>query len=305
MTRVLHLLTGDDAPQSATLAALIADTTRHEPGEHHTLLLGGQALRDAALWADLQPFTLLPQPTALTRLMLPMNRGLMRLIREADRVDCWSPKAAEVARIAGAPARQSRFAAAALLELAQAQTDAVRLERCDRASARAGWGVADNNYVVALLDPALSRADASAVGMAMYMVQDVLDSQAAGPAPPPGEDGPGGTGEPPRRAYLLCHPGQRNRHDIEKTFALSGRRGLLIQSPALSAPWRVLPACDACISFRPGMSPTLLDHWASLAGLHRLADAQSPPRQIAHAVSDWIAHCPRPEADVGRKILSA
>jgi transposase len=305
MTRVLHLLTGDDEPQAAALAALIADATHRGPGHHHTVLLGGAALRDAARSAGLSPFTLLPRPEALSRLMLPMNRRLMRAIRDADRVDCWSAEAAEIARLAGAPARQPCFADAALLERAERCTDVARLQQCDRVSTRAGWGVADNNYIIALLDPLLHRADASAVGMAMYMVQDVLDSQAVGPAPPPGEEGPGGTGEPPRRAYLLCHPRQRNRHDIEKTFALSGRRGLLIQSPALSCPWRVLPACDACITLRPGGTPTLLDHWASLAGLPRLADAKRPTRQIAHAVSDWIAQHPGTGAGVDRKILSA
>ncbi|MEM9414428.1 MAG: hypothetical protein AAGA29_02980 [Planctomycetota bacterium] len=271
MTRVLHLLTDEPGTPSAALAALVADVIQQEPGEHHALLRGGEMLRDAAKAAGLKPFTLLPDRQTPWPGLLPCTLRQGRLITQCDRVDAWTPRAAKLARQAGAPAVQPRFHPANLARLAEQCTDTDRLETCDREAMRRRWGLADNDHAVAMIGRTLGDADTALAALAGVMVQGILDAR----------------GKEAGRLALICHPQHPRRREAQRMLDSADHASLLIQEPKLDQPWRTYPACDAALVTAPSARPTLHAYWATQAGLH-IHTTTGRPSDLAQAISEHL-----------------
>lgn len=267
MTRVLHLLTDEPGTPSAALAALIADTVRHEPGEHHTLLRGGEALRDAAVAAGLRPYTLLPDSARPWPGLLPCTLRQGRLLLQSDRVDAWTPRAAHLARQAGAPAVHPRFHPANLQRLADRYTDTTRCDACDRDAQRSRWGLGPQDHAVAMIGRTADDADTALAALACVMVQGILDKR----------------GPDAGRVVLICHPLHPLRREAQRMLASAGHADLLVQEPRLHTPWSIYPACDAALVTQPNPPWSLHAHWAAQAGLCVHA-ASNPPSVLAQAI---------------------
>lgn len=273
MTRVLHLLTASAARggYDAELPALVSDVIRHEPGEHHTLLLGGEPLRAAANDAELHPTTLLPDTLRSVPGMLLMPQRIGRLLKQCDRVDAWTPRAAQVARMAGAPAVQPRFRPGGLTRLARQVADPGRLDPDRRAALRHNWGLSEHDHAVALIGSGTARGDTCVAALAAVMVHGVLRQRDRGPG----------------RAVLLCHPEQWHRRQAQAMLDQADLTGLLIQEPRLTAPWAVFPGCDAAAT-TADETPTLFHHWAQQAGLALCTTPTGRARELAQAILEHI-----------------
>ncbi|XAM00491.1 hypothetical protein OT109_03685 [Phycisphaeraceae bacterium D3-23] len=272
MTRVLHLLTAEPGTPSAALAALVADTIEHEPGEHHVLLRGGESLRDAADAAGLGPYTLLADAAMPWPGLLPCTLRQGKLLAQCDRVDAWTPRAAQLARKAGAPAVQPRFHPTNLHRLAERYTDTGRLAMCGREAQRDTWGLAPHDHAIAMIGRTADDADTALAALAGVMVQGILDHR----------------GQDAGRVFLICHPLHPRRQVAQRMLDGADFPGMLIQQPLLETPWHTYPSCDAALVTDAYSTSTLHGYWAQQAKhpIHTTTSGQ--PSELAQAILEHI-----------------
>lgn len=298
--RVLHVLDQPgDTPESLALR-LSADDSRHNAAEDEThawLLLGGEAMRDAAHAAGIDDarLRLLPRPTRLQKVIPGAQRAILRLLEQAGRVECWTPGGATVATRLGCAHIVPRFGQATLCEYAKQVIDhacsnpsplrerpgeGVESDLTDaRALIRSRWGISDDTFIVALLADHPDQVDAREAWLAVAFVFETLAAAKA-------ERGD---------VRLLCHPMSFRRAQADDLSDLLDQPQLVMQDARVLTPWQVLSGCDIALAPSP-RAAGLSILWANAMGLPIIAPPEpmlpllSELRHVTPAKSDAAKH---------------
>ncbi len=288
--RVLHLFDAPHGVCPATLA-LLADGLDRTESQQRVLLLGGEALRRAAMGVGLE------QPRVLGVILgcAALSFHRLRAWRsEADLLHCWSPGALTAARLAlpqiprlltltASPGAATRRWLRVLtsgdptvilttsatirrdllgagvhegsVHVLRPAIDMARFEAAARPGLRRRWKAEDPRVrVIALLGDPPQRCDAWPAMMAMGLCAEALASR-EGSAPLP---------------RLLLHPSARHRRAVQDAMTHLGQGQRIIVDEAVERPWEVLPGCDAAVLLPPhGLSML----YAMAAGVPLLAEA--------------------------------
>ncbi len=286
--RVLNLIDQPGAVGETVVMRLSLGAADAGPqGEDHAwLLLGGEPMRDAAQSAGIDParVRLMPVPNGVRRTFPGANRRLTAILNQADRVDCWTQGAAELATRLGCSHAIPRFGQATLCRFAK---QLIIASPSDRAALRDRWHANDDTIIVALLADRPDRVDARGAFLATAFTFETLAAAGA-------ERGD---------IRLLCHPLTRRRVEGDTLGELLGQPQLVLQDPAALCPWRTLPACDLAIAPDPthaGLSIL----WADALGVPVVAPPEprldllgelehvhpassNAAKHLAHRMTEW------------------
>ena len=255
--RVLNLIDQPGAVGETVVMRLSLGAANAGPQDedHAWLLLGGEPMRDAAQSAGIDParVRLMPVPNGVRWVVPGANRRLMALLDQADRIDCWTQGAAELATRLGCSHAIPRFGQATLCRSAKQLIDEAShhsppsrevpeevaessiASPGDRAALRDRWHATDDTIIVALLADRPDRVDAREAFLATAFTFETLAAAKA-------EHG---------GIRLLCHPLTRRRVEGDTLGELLGQPQLVLQDPAVLCPWRTLPACDLALAPDP------------------------------------------------------
>lgn len=300
MTRTLHVIDQPTEVGEALILRLSVDSARDDArhnadAKHAWLLIGGEAIRDAAYAAGLDDsdFCLVPRPAGLHLLFPQANRQARERMGRARRVVCWTEGAAEIASLLGCAKVTRRCEQATLCSFAKRLIDAASdntatIASHQRAPLRERWAVNEDSLVVALLSDHFDSVDSSAALLAMVFTHEVLRA-----------------GQSERSdVRLLCHPHAKRRIDAATLSEQLHFPDLLVQDAGLSAPWSVLAGCDVALAPDPGAAGLSL-LWANAMGVPIVApvDGRQPglselqqvvasrscsPKHLAHTLTQWI-----------------
>lgn len=262
MKRVLHLLDDADGTGEPLALRLSLDTAlRGAPDERHAwLLLGGEAIRDAArgIGLDDHKVRLLPRPTGLGQWLPGACRRYAGLMGDADRVVCWTQGAAELAGRLGVGQAEPRFGQATLCGFAkgviEGGLDDARDQSPGRAELRRRWGVDERVIVVALLADRPRRVNGRAALMCMAFAYEALTAARAECSD----------------IRLLCHPWLARREEACELAELLQYPQLVMQDAQVLTPWRVLQGCDLALAPAP-IHAGLSMLWADAMGVPVIA----------------------------------
>ena len=304
MNRTLHVIDQPGQTAEAAVLRLSVDAVTHENSgqaeQHAWLLFGGQATRDAARAVGLHDdqFRLLPRPAGLHKLLPAAMAKPKQLMSRAHRVVCWTEGATQIASLLGCAHVVRRVQDATLSRIAhhiikQATRDALGPAPKNRELLRERWGVERGTTVIALIGDRFDRIDASAAMMTIALTHEALRATL------------------PERAdvHLLCHPLDKRRSEAAELSNLLKLDRLLMQDERIALPWEVLPSCDVALVPCPGEAglsmlwadamgvPVIAPRDARLPmldGVQHAASRSSKPRDLADALTKWIANQSQP-----------
>lgn len=259
---------------------------------HAWLLLGGEAALTAAKAAGIprERITLhaRPRPMRIPGAM----RGLRRVLRQADRLICWTPGAAELVQQSACGKFESMLQQKTLSPLSRALIQPIALtmrERWDaaRSAARGRWAVPDSATAAMLPADWPERVDVRGAVLAAAFVRETLDA----------------ADSPYRDLRLIAHPDAMGRMTASELARLLEVPDLLIQDAGALTPWLTLPGCDLVLSPQPRHAGLSLA-WAEAFGLPIIAAPEptmpllaeldqlrlAKSRQAKHlslAITDW------------------
>ena len=266
MTRTLHVIDQSGPAAQTPALRLSIDIARQGPaGDLHAwLLVGGEPMMHAAhaLGLDETQYQLVQPQRGLQAVLPGATRSIARRMDEADRVECWTQGAAELAALVGCAHATPRYAQLTDLTLARGVIEACAAARPamqaqqQRDAIRQRWGVGPQQIVMALLADRPDRVDAREPILAMAFTFEMMRTCKSERAD----------------VRLLCHPLARRRYDGVQLAELMTFPDMLLQDPALSEPWRILQACDIALAPEPEHAPLSI-LWASALGLTVVAAA--------------------------------
>lgn len=259
--RVLNLICPPGPTGMTPLLRLTADLAREEEAasgcRHAWLLVGGEAVRDAAIAAgiDHAVVRLMPKPAGL-RAWLPGALGAYgRLFDQATRVDCWTDAATRLASTAGCAHAVPRFSQATLSPVSRGMIGPAGQALRDKAepsrlAARQHWAVPDSAFVVGVLADRPEAVDVREALLAMAFTRETLE-----------------TADSPRQDIrMVCHPGCAGRMHAGDLARLLEQPQMLVQDAAMLRPWDTLAGCDLVLAPTP-MQAGLSLAWAEAIGV--------------------------------------
>lgn len=289
MSRTLHIIDQVDEVAPATVLRLSVDAARYESNQkddqHAWLLVGGEAMRDAARALGLREdqYQLIPRPTGLHKLLPQALARPRQLLQQAHRAVCWTESASEFASLLGCAHVVRRVNDATRCPLAehliQQAHQGGSIPPVDREALRQQWGVEPDTLVIALLGDRLQELDASDAVMTMALTYEALRAAQ------------------PERAdvRLLCHPLAKRRDEASVFSELLHFEHLLIQDERVLEPWSVLPACDLALAPVPDEAGLSI-LWAQAFGVPVVMPGESggtqsarssKPSDLADALTHW------------------